>query len=98
MGHGSSGKTKNKSSRKRKKKNKEKLEELLSFADIKKIEDNAEECEQMGAIKQVFTPQGDFDKKDYPLYKVRVETWGPCVVFERYVRARSARIVIISFK
>ena len=80
---GPDGKTKNKSSRKRRReKNKEKLEELLSFADIKKIEDNAEECEQMGAIKQVFTPQGDFDKKDYPLYKVRVETWGPYVVFE----------------
>ena len=80
---GPDGKTKNKSARKKKREeNKKKLEELLSFADIQKVEDDAEKfqnCEQMNAITKVFTPQGDFDKKDYPLFKVRVETWGPYV-------------------
>eukprot|EP00940_MAST-03C_sp_MAST-3C-sp2_P002975 g2975.t1 len=38
------------------------------------------QCDQLKEIQRALAPASpDFDKKDYPLFKIRVETWGPYV-------------------
>eukprot|EP00939_MAST-03C_sp_MAST-3C-sp1_P005008 g5008.t1 len=58
-------------------------EDSLSAKDIDQSEALAESppsCDQLREIERAMAPTTkDFDKKDYPLFKIRVETWGPYV-------------------